>query len=489
MLEDTPQPKPFRAIIVGGGLLGLTAAHIFAKTDMDYVVLEQHHDLMPKIGSLLSLMPHTFRVLDQLDALDAVSSVVTRVDQNVFMSADDATIWKAEKLAQLIETNHGHGVRIVHRPHYVEALYKSLPESAKARIHVRKRVVRIDVTDDGVTVHCADGSVEHGSIVIGADGVHSRTRQTMQSLAAGLPADTEQPSPFITTYRLLFGNLPPLQGLESGTNYECAATGVSTQILTGTKQAWLAIYEKIETPTSKRLRWTEDDKQEILKKRGHLYVAPGYTLNDVYYRCSGAVGLINLEEGLLDTWAWKRIVLVGDAVRKLEPHAGLGYNSGVSDLVELANRLQRLTREKTTSSSPIRTADLEDVFHAYQAQRMEDTPTIISMSEKRARMCAWLTTKDWFMARIIFPWLPLGEWSVKSILGPVISRAPVLDWLNEKHLPARATPYVHHPKLVTKKIVNYNDTPAPSTSRLPLLTGTIVLAAVVTVGFRLHRRL
>lgn len=119
----------------------------------------------------------------------------------------------------------------------MEALYNSLPESAKARIHVRKRVVRIDVADDGVAVHCADGGVEHGSVVIGADGVHSRTRQVMQSLAAGLPADTEQPSPFTTTYRMLFSNLPPLPGLQTGTNYECAASGVSTQIIMGDKQA------------------------------------------------------------------------------------------------------------------------------------------------------------------------------------------------------------------------------------------------------------
>ena len=104
MSEDNTQARPFRAIIIGGGLLGLTAAHIFAKSDMDYVVLEQHDDLMPKIGSLLSMMPQTFRVLDQLDILEATSPVMTRVDHNVLMSAEDAAIWKSESLAHLIET-------------------------------------------------------------------------------------------------------------------------------------------------------------------------------------------------------------------------------------------------------------------------------------------------------------------------------------------------------------------------------------------------
>ncbi|RYC56001.1 hypothetical protein CHU98_g10205 [Xylaria longipes] len=429
------EKPPFRAIVVGAGLLGLTAAHMLAKTDMDFVVLEQHADLLPEIGSLLSLSPPTFRVLDQLGVLEAVEPVLTRVASAVFMAAADARVFRKEDIGRLVETNHGHGMSIVHRPDYVKALYDSLPEEAKARIHVRKRVVRIDVADDGVAVHCADGTVERGSIVIGADGVHSRTRQTMQSLAKGQPVDTEQPSPFVTTYRMLFGNLRALPDLPAGTNFECAGNGVSTQIMTGATQAWFGLYEKLATPTSKRLRWTEDDKKEVLEKWGKLYMAPGYTVEDAYRRRSGDLGLINLEEGLLDTWSWKRIVLVGDA-----------------------------------------------------DQRMEDTPAIVAMSERRARMCAWLGVKDWFMATVVAPLFPLGEYSINNILGPIISRTPVLDWLDEKRLPARAMPYVHHPRAETKEQGVYNRPAAAAGSRLPLLTGTLVVAALATVGFRFYRR-
>lgn len=101
--SDEPRPRPFRAIIVGGGLLGLTAAHMFERTDMDYVVLEQHDDLAPEIGSLLALNPPTFRILDQLDLLDAVMPGLNRVDNSVFMSAADASIWKEEQLTYLFE--------------------------------------------------------------------------------------------------------------------------------------------------------------------------------------------------------------------------------------------------------------------------------------------------------------------------------------------------------------------------------------------------
>ncbi|KAI0100110.1 hypothetical protein GGR51DRAFT_533857 [Nemania sp. FL0031] len=486
-MEDSVEARPFRAVIVGGGLLGLMAAHIFAKTEMDYVILEQHDDLMPEIGSLLNLNPPTFRVLDQLDALDAVKPVLNGFDRNVLMSADDGEVWKDERLAHLMEANHGHGIRIVHRPEYVKALYSNLSDTVRASIHVKKRVVRIDVSDDGVAVHCDDGTVELGDIVIGADGVHSRTRQAMQSLASGVPSDTDQPSPFTTNFRLLFGNLPALADLPRNTNFECAAEGVSTQILTGEKRAWFAVYEKIEAPTSKRLRWTEDDKAKMLRKWGHLHMATGYTLKDAYEKRIGDVGLINLEEGLLDKWYWRRIVLVGDAVRKLEPHAGLGYNAGVSDLVELVNGLRRLIKTKGRREPPT-TDDLEALFKEYQAKRMEETPTIVRSSEKRARMCTWMSPWDRFTAAVLMRYLPLGKYGVYCIMAPIFSRAPVLEWLDEKNLPARAVPYVHHPRTETKEKIEYSNSTKEALPVLPIVTGTVALAALATVGFRLFRR-
>lgn len=98
------EKPPFRAIVVGAGLLGLTAAHMLAKTGMDFVVLEQHDDLMPEIGSLLTLLPSTFRVLDQLDILKAVEPVLNRVAGGCFMAAADARIFRKENLGRVIET-------------------------------------------------------------------------------------------------------------------------------------------------------------------------------------------------------------------------------------------------------------------------------------------------------------------------------------------------------------------------------------------------
>ncbi|GAP90976.1 putative FAD binding domain-containing protein [Rosellinia necatrix] len=345
-------------------------------------------------------------------------------------------------------------------------------------------------------------------MVLGADGVHSRTRQAMQSLAAGGSGDEDRPSPFVTTYRALLGNVgAPLPGLPPGSNYEGAADGVSTQVLTATGRAWFAVYEALEGgPTPRRRRWTAADADAVLARWGHLYAAPGYTVNQIRALAdasgdggAGPLGLISLEEGLLDTWWWRRIVLVGDAVRKLEPHAGLGYNAGVSDLAELVNGLRALTAAST--ALPPTTADLEALFAAYQARRAGDSPALTSMSARRARLCAWLGPHHWLVARFAVPWLPLARRAAERVLGPLLARAPVLAWLPERRLPARAVPYLHHPRLGGDD-GNDNDNNNNNSSkrssveaatpllllRLPLFAGAVVFATLATVGVRFYRR-
>lgn len=64
----------------------------------------------------------------------------------------------------------------------LRVLYDTLPDSSQ--VLVEKAVVSLEREDSGlmrVTTH--DGSVYHGSLVVGADGVHSRVRDEMWRLA------------------------------------------------------------------------------------------------------------------------------------------------------------------------------------------------------------------------------------------------------------------------------------------------------------------
>lgn len=94
----------FRVIIVGGGLVGLTAAHILSKAGIDFVVLEEHDKVTPYLGSLLSITPSVQRVMDQLDLLEALNRFCDTVHRMHFFTADQQKIIRAESaLFELME--------------------------------------------------------------------------------------------------------------------------------------------------------------------------------------------------------------------------------------------------------------------------------------------------------------------------------------------------------------------------------------------------
>lgn len=86
----------FRIIVAGGGLVGLTTAHILSKAGIEFVVLEQHDNVTPYLGSLLSIMPSTLRVIDQLDLLDTFNEHCDIVHRLHFFKAETAKTLRDE---------------------------------------------------------------------------------------------------------------------------------------------------------------------------------------------------------------------------------------------------------------------------------------------------------------------------------------------------------------------------------------------------------
>lgn len=65
----------FRIIIVGGGPIGLLAAHCLSKANIDFVLLEQRTSLTPDSGASIGIYPSTFRIFDQLGLLEPLQEV------------------------------------------------------------------------------------------------------------------------------------------------------------------------------------------------------------------------------------------------------------------------------------------------------------------------------------------------------------------------------------------------------------------------------
>lgn len=68
-------PNAFRVIVVGGGPVGLTAAHALSRANLDFVVLERRGKIVEDAGSNLVLLPIGLRVLGQLGLLPTIERV------------------------------------------------------------------------------------------------------------------------------------------------------------------------------------------------------------------------------------------------------------------------------------------------------------------------------------------------------------------------------------------------------------------------------
>lgn len=64
-----------KVIVVGGGPVGMTAAHALAKAGIGFVLLESRSTIVMDAGSNLVLSPTGLRALGQLGMLPALNSV------------------------------------------------------------------------------------------------------------------------------------------------------------------------------------------------------------------------------------------------------------------------------------------------------------------------------------------------------------------------------------------------------------------------------
>ena len=81
----------FKAIVVGGGPVGLTAAHALSRANIDFVLLERRSSPVIDAGSNLVLNPMGIRALDQLDLrapLEKVSSPLGLINRQDHQGRD-----------------------------------------------------------------------------------------------------------------------------------------------------------------------------------------------------------------------------------------------------------------------------------------------------------------------------------------------------------------------------------------------------------------
>jgi 2-polyprenyl-6-methoxyphenol hydroxylase-like FAD-dependent oxidoreductase len=323
----------------------------------------------------------------------------------------------------------------VSRPELISLLRRRLP-GGEARIHKNKRVISVERHDEGISVRCADGSLHHGSMVIGSDGVHSVLRDIVtKGVPAGAKTAKNSKTEMTATFGALFGSAdrqPSSSGITDvpeGTFFETHGKDAMMQCAVMNGLVYFAIYGRLAEPTQERRRFSDADKMHFMSRWADSHFAPGVKVKDLVARAKWT-NMVHLEEGVMDVpWYGDRVVLVGDSVHKMTPNLGLAYNQAIQGAVTLTNVLRRLLLESPAPS----TEQLRDqVFAPYQARNMKNAIKANDISGMSLRMGSWCNPLATVLDKYLMPRINGDEAAIKLLVAPLILDGIVLDFVAEK---------------------------------------------------------
>jgi FAD dependent monooxygenase len=134
--------KPFRVIIVGAGVAGLSLSHALQLANIEHVVLEKHRDIVSLHGAALTIFPGAARILDQFGILESIQDSVIPV-QKEFIRWPDGTINTNPSNHPNMKSHFDIAPISFNRQRLVTHLYDGLPD--KSMIRTNARVRRIEV--------------------------------------------------------------------------------------------------------------------------------------------------------------------------------------------------------------------------------------------------------------------------------------------------------------------------------------------------------
>jgi salicylate hydroxylase len=178
-----------RALIAGAGIAGLSTALALARVGVQAVVFERVA-AREDFGAGLQLSPNATRVLARLGVLEAVVARATKASVvRVLRGRDEAALSQLDLSGA--ESRWGSPYLTIHRADLAEILAAACAASPDVEIRPGHELVGFGADAGKVRVALKRGLVslsEEGDLLIGADGLRSRTREKLLPGPADAPA-------------------------------------------------------------------------------------------------------------------------------------------------------------------------------------------------------------------------------------------------------------------------------------------------------------
>ncbi|MCJ1243270.1 hypothetical protein MMC30_000467 [Trapelia coarctata] len=419
------EEQKFKVIIVGGSIAALSLAHCLDSAGIDYVVLERHHDIAPQVGASVGIMPNGARILDQLGLFDDVESEIEPLDRSFIYYPDGFSFTSA--FPSILHEQFGYPVSFLDRQKFLAILYNRLKD--KTKVHVKKEVISIEHLKFGVRVKTADGSRYDGDLVVGADGVHSRTRSEMWKHAdedrPGLITSQEK-SAMTVEYTCVYGISSAVSDLEIGEQITCFYDGLTILTFHGKKgRVYWFVIKKLDRKYiwPDIPRFSKLDAEELCQSLKSRKIHKSVDFSHIWANYE-SYSMTPLEENVFDHWHYGRVVCFGDSMHKMTPNFGQGANSCIESAAALTNTLHDIIHVHHVSKPS--NAQINTLLGSFNKVRGTRTKALV----KQAGFVTRLQARDGLFNILVGRYIaPYAKDLPASMAGKVMVGAEKLDFL------------------------------------------------------------
>jgi FAD-dependent urate hydroxylase len=345
-------------IIVGGGIAGLSTALALQRAGITFEVFEARPRLSGEAdGLFLNMASNGLAVLSFLGVADPVQRAGAPCPHHALWSA------RGRELGRVTNGSPRTGTPsvLVRR----DVVQRALSDAVAATdVTVRHGASLIAIEDDGsgVTAHFSGGRTARGDVLLGCDGIHSRTRRLL---------DPCSPRPAYTSMVCVGGlaRTPGLPRNEDTLNLVFGQRAFFGYLTTGEGLTyWFSNVLTPDEPRQGSLRGTSATEwQERLLRLHDGDMAPISAVLSAPQELVAAYPIYDMPR--VPVWNRGRAAILGDAAHATSPHAGQGASMALEDSLAMAVCLRDA-------------ADPQRAFRRFEQSRRERVDRIVSFSRR-----------------------------------------------------------------------------------------------------------